>query len=165
MAFRAKGRERLKLQSSSLGAHDSSRSVNLRACAGLPQTRDEPSWGEGEASRSACLRVVDSGEDPELHEIPGVSSTDPLTENAESAQGSRNDQGGRDGDPAWSASLRAVDSKGASSASVTTTNQTETVKTVDKKKQKTTWKAAEKAHRKSTGEAQRPILIRKCVMS
>ena len=37
VAFRAKGRERLKLQSSSLGAHDSSRSVNLRACAGLPQ--------------------------------------------------------------------------------------------------------------------------------
>ena len=32
---------------------------------------------EGEASRSTCLRVVDSGEDPELHETPGVSSTDP----------------------------------------------------------------------------------------
>ena len=104
MVFRAKGREQLKLQStspgahdssrsvregdqlklqsSSPGAHDSSRSVNLRACAGLPQTRDEPSWEEGEASRAACLRVVDSGEDPELHEIPGVSSTDPLTKNA-----------------------------------------------------------------------------------
>ena len=53
-----------------------------------------------------------------------------------SAQGSRNDQGGRDGDPAWSARLRVVDSKRASSASVTTTNQTETVKTVDKKKKK-----------------------------
>ena len=53
-----------------------------------------------------------------------------------SAQGSRNDQGGRDGDPAWSTSPRAADSKGASSASVTTTNQTETVKTVDKKKKK-----------------------------
>ena len=79
MAFRAKGRERLKLQSSSLGAHDSSRSVregdqlklqssslgehdssrsvNLRACAGLPQNRDEPRWEEVEASRSTCLRV------------------------------------------------------------------------------------------------------------
>ena len=77
--------------------------MNLRVCAGLPQTRDEPSWGEGEASRSTCLRVVDSGEDPELqedeasrsdclrvddsgevpklHETLGVSSTNPLTEN------------------------------------------------------------------------------------
>ena len=82
MFFRAKGREQLKLQSSSLGAHDSSRGENLRACAGFPQNRDEPSWGEGEASRSACFRVVDSGEDPEFHEIPGFSSTDPLTENA-----------------------------------------------------------------------------------
>ena len=35
------------------------------------------------------------------------------------AQGSRNDQGGRDGDPARSTSLRAADSKGPSSASVT----------------------------------------------
>ena len=158
VAFRAKGRERLKLQSSSLGAHDSSRSVkegdqlklqssslrahdssrsvNLRACARLPQKRDEPRWEEGEASRSTCLRVVDSEEDPELHETPGVSSTDHLTENAGSAQGSGNDQGGGDGDPARSTSLRAADSKGASSASVTTTNQTETVKTDDKKKKK-----------------------------
>ena len=37
--------------------------------------------------------MVDSGEDPELHETPGVSSTHPLTENAGSAQGSGNDQG------------------------------------------------------------------------
>ena len=74
--------DQLKLQSSSLGAHDSSRSVNLRVCAGLPQTRDGPSWGESEASRSNCLRVVDSGEDPEFHETLGVSSTDPLNENA-----------------------------------------------------------------------------------
>ena len=118
VVFRAKGREQLKLQSSSLGthdssrsvregdqlklqssslrAHDSSRSVNLRACAGLPQNRDEPSWGEGEASRSACLRVVDSGEDPELHETPGVSSTDPLTENAGKNRGGNFDQDSRD---------------------------------------------------------------------
>ena len=62
-----------------------------------------------------------------------------------SAQGSRNDQGGRLASP-W-----AADCKGASSASVTTTNQTETVKT-DEMKKKTTWKAAETAHRRSTGE-------------
>ena len=70
--FGQKEGDQLKLQSGSPRAHDSSRSVNLRACAGLPQTRDEPSWGEGEASRSACPRVVDSGEDPELHET-GIS--------------------------------------------------------------------------------------------
>ena len=60
----------------------------------------------------------------------------PPRSNAQSHKDSRNDQGGRDGDPAWSASPRAVDSKGASSGSVTTTNQTETVKTDDKKKKK-----------------------------
>ena len=60
----------------------------------------------------------------------------PPRSNAQSHEDSRNDQGGRDGDPAWSASPRAVDSKGASSGSVTTTNQTETVKTDDKKKKK-----------------------------
>ena len=85
--FGQKEGNHLKLQSSSPGAHDSSRSVNRRACAGWPQNRDEPSWGEGEASRSACPRVVDSGEDPELHETPNVSSMNPLTENAGSAQG------------------------------------------------------------------------------
>ena len=53
-----------------------------------------------------------------------------------SAQGSRNDQRVRDGDSAWSTNLRVVDSKGPSSASVTITNQTETVKTDDKKKKK-----------------------------
>ena len=74
----------------------------LRVCAGLPQTRDEPSWGENEASPSTCLWVVDSGEDPELHgeapqstclrvvdsgEVPElhetlrVLSTNPITEN------------------------------------------------------------------------------------
>ena len=74
--------DQLKLQSSRLRAHDSSRSMNLRVCAGLPQTRDEPSWGKGEASQSTCLRVVDSGEDPELHETLRVLSTNPLTENA-----------------------------------------------------------------------------------
>ena len=56
--------DQLKLQSSSPGAHDSSHSMNLRVCVGLPQTRDEPSWGKGEASQSTCLRLVDSGEDP-----------------------------------------------------------------------------------------------------
>ena len=78
--------------------------MNLRVCAGLPQTRDEPSWGKGEASQSTCLRVVDSGEDPELqedeasrstylrvvdsgkdpelHETLRVLSTNPLTEHA-----------------------------------------------------------------------------------
>ena len=53
-----------------------------------------------------------------------------------SAQGSGNDQGVGDGDPARSTSLRAADSKGPSSASVATTNQTETVKTDDMKKKK-----------------------------
>ena len=67
--------DQLKLQSSRLRAHDSSRSMNLRVCAGLPQTRDEPSWGKGEASQSTCLRVVDSGEDPELQEDEASRST------------------------------------------------------------------------------------------
>ena len=72
----------------------------------------------------------------------------PPRNNAQSHEDSRNDQGGRDGDPAWSASPRAVDSKGVSSASVTTTNQTETVKTDDKKKKKND----EESRRKSSPE-------------
>ena len=71
----------------------------------------------------------------------------PPRSNAQSHEDSRNDQGGRDGDPAWSASPRAVDSKGASSGPVTTTNQTETVKTDDKKK-----KNDEESRRKSSPE-------------
>ena len=86
-----------KWQSSSLRAHDNRRSVNLRACAGFPQDRDEPRWEEGEASRSSCLRVDDSEEDSELHETPGVSSTDPLTETAGENQYRNYDQDGRDG--------------------------------------------------------------------
>ena len=52
------------------------------------------------------------------------------------AQRSRNDPGGKDDDPVLSTSLRAVDSKGPSSASVASNNQIETVKKVEKKKKK-----------------------------
>ena len=40
--------------------------------------------------------MVDRGEDPELHETPSVSSTDPLTENAGKNRGGNFDQDGRD---------------------------------------------------------------------
>ena len=46
--------------------------------------------------RSSCLRVDDSEEDSELHETPGVSSTDPLTETAGEKQYRNYDQDGRD---------------------------------------------------------------------
>ena len=59
-----------------------------------------------------------------------------LRDSQDLLRAAENDQGRRDGDPAWSVSFRAVDSKGASSASVTTTNETETVKTVDKKRKR-----------------------------
>ena len=71
--------EQLKLQSSSLRAHDNSRSVNLRACVGMPQTRDETSWETGETSRSTCLRAVDSEEDPEHHETRRKGEASPST--------------------------------------------------------------------------------------
>ena len=97
---------------------------------------------KGETSRSTYLRVGDSGVDPELHTILGASSTDSLTENAtwwtsvmistERSTGSI--QEGGIYVPARSVILRAADSKGASSASVTTSNQRETVKTDNKKK-------------------------------
>ena len=49
---------------------------------GLVNPDDPDAELHGDAPRSTCLRVVDSGEDSELHEAIGVSSTDPLTENA-----------------------------------------------------------------------------------
>ena len=56
----------------------------------------------------------------------------------------------KNSDPALSTSLRAVDSKGPSSALVASNNQIETVE-IFEKEEETKRKTAEKAHWKSTG--------------